>query len=314
LHDIVLAPANLTRAENLDLLTLKAAVSTAGLEPGKTYTAQVQLKDGRRLTAPVTVQPPRPSIMLLSKGVQDAVNGNPQSVQFGSPDDFPVDGKLVFFLKSTTPASFPRDERIEVAAADSSFQTLLSLADGSLLLADSATAQASLQPMARFGFSAFGPIRVRAVAADGQTSDWLPLGTLVRMPVFKALQCPRAESQPCLLSGSNLFLATAIAANPQFDSATPVPPEFTGTQLIVPHPVNGTIYVKLRDDPNTVQSLMLPGTTLTAAEQKAALPLLQPAQPLPTPAAAADSSAPPDQTAPPDQPQEPQQPAASTQK
>jgi len=37
-----------------------------------------------------------------------------------------------------------------------------------------------------------------------------------------------------------------------------VPPDFTGTQLSVPHPVNGVLYLKLRDDPATVQTLTLP--------------------------------------------------------
>ena len=39
--------------------------------------------------------------------------------------------------------------------------------------------------------------------------------------------------------------------------ATDVPPDFTGTQLNVPHPVNGSLYLRLRDDPETVQTLSL---------------------------------------------------------
>jgi hypothetical protein len=53
-----------------------------------------------------------------------------------------------------------------------------------------------------------------------------------------------------------------------------VTPEFTGTQLSVPHPVNGLLYLKLRDDPATVQTLTLPilpasqaGTQVGAAAQ-----------------------------------------------
>ena len=74
-----------------------------------------------------------------------------------SPEDLPVDGHLVFFLKSDVPADFPRDEKVEVAAADESFHTTLALSDGSLMLEDSHTAEASLDPLARFGSSAFGP-------------------------------------------------------------------------------------------------------------------------------------------------------------
>ncbi|MFP5276793.1 MAG: hypothetical protein ACLGPM_06740 [Acidobacteriota bacterium] len=288
LHGIVFTPAGLSRAENLDELALKAGGSTAGLAPGRPYTAQVDLKDGRRFDAPVTVLPPRPKIMLLSKGVQAPEGAALPPLQFGSPDDLPVDGRLVFFLKSNVPASFPRDEKIELAAADSSFHTMLGLTDGSLLLADTTTAEAALQPRTRFGFSAFGPVRVRAVSPEGLTSDWVPLGTLVRVPGFKELRCPRAESKPCILTGTNLFLTTAVSATQQFADATQVPPEFTGTELVVPHPVDGQLYVKLRDDPSIVQTLTLPVTLITVHQAKK-LPEPPPTTPVPatTPSAAA---------------------------
>jgi hypothetical protein len=101
-------------------------------------------------------------------------------------------------------------------------------------------------------------VQARALSADGIAGDWLPLGTLVRTPGFKELRCPHAVAKPCVLSGSNLFLATAIAATPTFENPIDVPADFTGTQLPVPHPSSGTLYVKLRDDPGTVQTLTLP--------------------------------------------------------
>jgi hypothetical protein len=73
------------------------------------------------------------------------------------------------------------------------------------------------------------------------------------------------------LSGTNLFLAESVASSSDFDNAVNVPADFTGTQLTVPHPVNGVLYLKLRDDPETVQTLalsampMTPGTTAPAA-------------------------------------------------
>jgi len=54
-----------------------------------------------------------------------------------------------------------------VAAADGSFHTVLALADGSLMLEDAKTAIGMVEPLARFGSSAFGPVRARAVSADG---------------------------------------------------------------------------------------------------------------------------------------------------
>jgi hypothetical protein len=44
-----------------------------------------------------------------------------------------------------------------------------------------------------------------------------------------------------------------------------VAPEFTGTELIVPHPVNGVLYLKLRDDPAIVQTLALPVTPIASS-------------------------------------------------
>jgi hypothetical protein len=259
---IELTPSILNRVGDLDELLMTAGGSTASLVPGKHYAAHVDLKDGRTLSARVTVDPPRPQVTLLSKGVQNDVSPSQPPVQLGSADDLPIEGRLVFFLKSVVPHAFPRDEKVEVAAADSSFQTTLTFGDGSLMLEDAQTVVGSLQPLSRFGASAFGPVRVRVLSANGTTGDWQPLGTLVRLPGFSALRCPRSPTKPCVLSGTNLFLATSFAATPDFDNPVDVNAQFTGTQLTVPHPVNGVLYVKLRDDPATVQTLTLAVTAM----------------------------------------------------
>jgi len=305
---ITFTPSGLKHVENYDQLVMNAAQPTSSLEPYKSYIAHVELKDTRMLNAPVTVEPPRPQITLLNKGVQqDGSAAVP--VQLGSPDDLPVEGHLVFFLRSVVPVAFPRDEKIELASTNPGFTTMLTLSDGSLMLENADTAEASLEPLSRFGSSAFGPVRVRAISADGAASDWLPLGTLVRLPGFKQLRCPRSISRPCSLSASDLFLADAFAATPTFDNPTDVPPEFTGTQLVVPHPVNGVLYLKLRDDPATVQTLTLPILPLTSpvSDVPALKPL--PETPPPAPAAApagpsaAPLAAPPAETSPENKPE-----------
>ncbi|MGA9668213.1 MAG: hypothetical protein WBQ94_03345 [Terracidiphilus sp.] len=288
LAGVTWTPGALTREEDVDNLKLNSADSTAGLEPDKAYLANVDLRDGRHLKAPVTVNPPRPQVELLSKGSQDdPANASP--VRLGSPDDLPLDRRFVFFIKSKVPTSFPRTEKVEVAASDLSFHTVLSLADGSLRLEDAKTAIGTMQPLARFGSSAFGLLRARPVSADGTTGDWLPLGTLVRLPEFKELRCPHAVARPCALTGSDLFLASSVGATAELDNATDVPQDFTGTQLIVPHPVNGTLYLRLRDDPQTVQTLTLPVTPMAPA---AVSKLSAPQQAPPAPAPAASSTAP----------------------
>jgi hypothetical protein len=98
-----------------------------------------------------------------------------------------------------------------------------------------------------------------------------------------------------MLTGSNLFLANSIASTPDFGNPTEVPPEFTGTQLIVPHPAAGVLYLKLRDDPATVQTLTLPVVPITLPAEAAAIK----SQPGTTPAPASlQSTPPPDATAP----------------
>lgn len=277
LNGINWSPAALSRVQDIDRLAMNADSSTANLQPDQHYFAEVLLRDGRRLRAHVNVAPPRPQISLLSKGSQDQATESLAPVHFGSPDDLPVERKLLFFLKSRVPASFPRDEKVEVSAVDGSFHTVLSLADGSLMLEDATTALGVVEPLARFGPSAFGPVQARAVSADGVAGDWLPLGTLVRMPGFKELRCPHATNRPCTLTGNNLFLATAIAATPSFDDPVDVPSDFTGSQLSLPHPANGVLYLKLRDDPSTIQTLTLPVVPVSAgAVAPGKLPAPQP--------------------------------------
>lgn len=275
LDGVVWTPVDLKRVQDQDQLQMKADNATAGLEPGKRYTAKVELRDGRELKVPVRVEVQRPQVTLLSKGTQDEESTDASPVQLGSPNDLPVGRRLVFFLKSNIPATFPRDEKVEVAAADDSFHTTLSLSDGTLMLEDANTALGVVEPLAKFGSSAFGPVQARVISSDGVAGNWLSLGTLVRLPGFKDLHCPRNISRPCTLTGTNLFLAESVASTPDFDNSVDVPADFTGTQLTVPHPVNGLLYLKLRDDPATVQTLalsvmpMAPGTVAPTATKPA---------------------------------------------
>jgi hypothetical protein len=265
LNGIVWTPVALKRVQDTDQLELTTTSPTTRLEPGKHYVAKVELRDGREVKTPITVEKPRPEIMLLSKGTQDELSADPSPVRLGSSEDLPVERRLVFFLKSKSPANFPRDQKIEVAAVDDSFHTVLSLSDGSLILEDASTALGVVEPLTKFGSSAFGPVRVRAISAEGVKGEWMSLGTLVRMPGFKELHCPRSAAKPCTLTGSNLFLVASIAATSEFDPSFDVPADFTGTQLPVPHPVNGVLYLRLRDDPNTVQTLSMAVTPATPA-------------------------------------------------
>ncbi len=259
----------------------------SSLAAGDRLTAQVALNDGRTLHLPLLVETARPSVMLLSKAdvLPDAQPKTLFNIKLASQNDLPVGDALIFSLKSAQP--FPRAGKIEIASADDSLHTTLSLSDpgASLILESPDTLLATLQPMKAFGPSAFGPIRMRAIAPDGTPGEWLPLVTLVRLPTFTRLSCPVAAPQPstsgdttesttavpsvmppsaksCTLSGTGLYFLDSIATDESFSNPTRVPEGFVGLSLAVPPPTGGAYYLRLRDDPNTIDTVSLPAGPL----------------------------------------------------
>lgn len=258
LDSVHFVPEKLARLKLQDQLDLAAPppAKIPAFHAGETLTAHVSLKDGRILDLQTTVEPPRPKISLVSKNVQPGAD--PSAIRFGNGDELPQDARLSFFLKSEVPAKFPHAEKIEVAAVDGSYDVLLSLADGNLVLEDSQSVLAVLDPLKNFGPSAFGPLQFRAVSEDGSKGDWQPLANLVRVPALKDVHCPGAPDQQCTLSGSNLFLLDSVASDPQFKNMISVPAGFVNSTLRVPRPNGTLLYIKLRDDPATVDTVALP--------------------------------------------------------
>ncbi|HEX4651149.1 MAG TPA: hypothetical protein VH250_06550, partial [Granulicella sp.] len=241
---------------------------------GDHLTANITLHDGRTLTAPVTVSAPRPSVTLLSKNAQ---LGAPPEITLSSADDLPLSAPLTFTLKTAQP--FPRSGRVEVETLDGTLRSVLTLApSGGLVLQDPRIVVATLDPLRAFGPSAFGALHFRAIfplkkhgdnsaatdptnttAEDEASSNWIPLGTLVRLPQLSTLQCPADPTASCILSGSSLYLIDAISPDPAFDSPSRVPDGYTGSAINVPHPASaGTLFLKLRDDPNPVNAASIP--------------------------------------------------------
>jgi hypothetical protein len=66
--------------------------------------------------------------------------------------------------------------------------------------------------------------------------------------------------QDCVLSGDKLFLIDAVSADPDFAASVTVPDGFVQSALNVPVPKGRTLYIKLRDDPSTVDTAVLPVT------------------------------------------------------
>jgi len=258
LNGVHFVPAKLSRVQQKDELGLAipSAAPAANLEPEEKLVAHVGLKDGRILELQTTVEAPRPKVTLENKSVQPGPT--PSAIRLGNHDELPLDGRLLFFVKSEVPETFPRTEKIEVATADNAFDTMLGLADGSLVLQDSHSVLAVLDPLKNFGPSAFGQLQFRAVDADNSKSDWQPLANVVRLPALKEIRCPDAPDQQCKLSGTNLFLIDSVASSAQFTNTVSVPVGYVGSTLSVPRPNGTLLYIKLRDDPATVSTVVLP--------------------------------------------------------
>lgn len=258
LNKISFAPGKLSREKQEDHLELVApgSAAIAKWQPGEKLELHAVLKDGRTLDLQTTVEPPRPRVALVSKSVQPGAA--PFSVRLENNGELPQNGRLTFFVKSELPAKFPRTEKIEISTADASFDSMLSVGDGSLIRQDSQSVLATFDPLKNFGPSAFGPLQFRAVDESGATGDWQPLANLVRIPVLKDVLCPDAADKPCTLRGTNLFLLDSVAADAQFKDMVAVPAGYAEATLSVPRPNGTLLYIKLRDDPATVDSVALP--------------------------------------------------------
>ena len=295
-------PGALSRSDEQDILLMSVApaVNTADLHPDQKLVAHVSLKDGRTLPLPVTIATPRPEVALISKSIQpvplqspppallqtapqipssgapNLPNSPPLQIHLGEPDELPLDARLSFSLKSVVPDHFPRAQTIDVATDDESLHATLSLANGKLVLEDAKTVVATLDPAKDLGASAFGPLKFRAVDANGATGDWQPLAQLVRLPVLTQVKCVKLPQKQCVLTGSSLYLIDAIAADPDFTNSVSVPDGYADLTLVVPHPdATKTLYLKLRDDPSAVNTAQTANSTDPTQQTSVNAPLLR---------------------------------------
>lgn len=280
-NGMVFNPENLSRANQEDQLRLVShdPLVTAAFDAAVPIVARVTLMDGRTLTLNAFVEPSRPRLILLSKTVQAAETPDPPAVvHLSNPEELAQDSRLSFFLKTQLPESFPPNEKVEVATSDESFHVLLSMQDGNLTLQDSKTVFAVLDPMKLLGPSAFGQLKFRPIGADSVEGDWQPLVNLVRIPEIKGVRCSTSvkpqdsasadkatktsSSDPaqkvCTLIGEKLFLIDAVSIESDFLNPVMVPDGFVERSLTVPEPKNQTLYLKLRDDPTTVSTAVVP--------------------------------------------------------
>ncbi len=294
-------PGALSRVGEQDELSMSRAVAAAGqaigLQPHQKLTARVALKDGRILPLPVTIDEPRPEVALIRKTLQPPATPEPTEtallqaapapssqapqplqVHLNSPDEVPLNARLSFALKAVLPDHFPRTQTIDVATADESLHTTLSIANGRLVLEDAKTVVATLDPQKDLGGSAFGALKFRPVSSEGVGGDWQPLAQLVRLPVLSQLKCVKAQLKQCTLTGSNLFLIESIASDAAFVNSTSVPEGYADLTLTVPHPeATRTLYLKLRDDPGVINTAQAQPATETPQQNAGASSISAPA-------------------------------------
>jgi hypothetical protein len=263
-------PGELTSRNGIDELPMvaKDPQSAIGLKPERNIAAKVSLKDGRVFPLLGVIDAPRPAATLLGTVVQPSPSSQSSNIQLSEQTELPQDATLTFSLRTQYPAAFAHDETVEVATGDESSTATLNFANGGVMLENSQVAVATLNPAKAFGGAAFGPLQYR-VSAKGVAGDWQPLVNLVRLPALRDLKCPPTPELACKLSGSNLFLIDSISADPRFTQSVKVPDGFLGSALPVPHPVTGSLYVKLRDNPSTVNATSLVMQELPAAPEAA---------------------------------------------
>lgn len=272
LRGVKFMPGKLTRTGNLDALSLAVAEPKAdskspapvppaqvtALTPGADTIAQILLKDGRVVPVPATIEDARPRVTIINELVQPPPAPQPTPaalMKLTAQNELPMNGTLTFALKSQTPETFSKGESIEVATVDGLSSVTFSLSSGDLVLQDAKTAIATLDPAKVFRGSAFGPLQLRAILADGTMGDWLPLATLVRLPAFASYTCPPDTTQSCTLTGDRLFLLDSIASDQQFTKPVQVPDGFAAGSIQVPHAQGGQLFAKLRDNPDVVNTI-----------------------------------------------------------
>jgi hypothetical protein len=223
--DVRFTPGELTHSGDKDTLTLKAADRKAaeGLPANLRATAHVVLKDGRTMELENTVSGHRPQVMLASKSVESAPDAS-NLVHLVDPNELPVGSEVTFVLKTVATPGFSRSDKVEVQSDDQTLHTTLEVSNGSLVLQDSSTMLGRFDPLKSFGPSAFGKLQLRALDSSGSPGDWIPLGTLVRVPVIASVKCGRATRAAAAAAAAAATRAANASDAPATTEASGPPP------------------------------------------------------------------------------------------
>jgi hypothetical protein len=195
--------------------------------------------------------PPQLAVTLIARHAERPAQVAPIPIALGSDDQIAGDATLRISLRAGTGMRFTGRETVEIAAGSGGDVARLTVGKG-VMIADPQVAIVTIQPASALGSSAFGPLRARIVR-DGIAGDWLPIGTLVRLPTIRQLRCPEDAAAPaCELSGDNLFLISAVSPTLGFEKPVTIPDGYPGNAIQVPRPAGKTLYVRWHDDPTGI--------------------------------------------------------------
>lgn len=250
---LLLRPDGLTRDGAVDRLRLVAQGDKGAGEAGSEMAARIRLRDGRTVTLAVTVAAARPQVGLLSKDISlgaPPVNG--KALALNGDNLLPDNGQLVFSVRAGEGTKLSASDVIEIARMDEDAAPIRLTAANGLRLEGPKVMVARLDPKA-MAPALFGPLHFRLLRGN-EASDWQPLVTLARLPQIDAVAC-EGDAQACTIRGRDLFLIDAVGATSSLDQASQVAQGYTGSALKAPAPLDGKLYLRLRDAPDSVVTL-----------------------------------------------------------
>ena len=271
---------------------------SAAFDAGVPIAARVTLMDGRALDLNGFVEPQRPKLTLLSKNIQQEASapmirlGNPEELPQDArlnfflksqvPETFPPNEKVEL---ATADDSF----HVSLSMKDGNLtlqdsKTIFAVLDPMKLLGPSAFGLLKFRAVGADGVegdwqplvnlvrvpelkAVHCPTALPKTPAKTVATEREPEGRVSMKEVTAPIKTGgekdpadknSATNPQCVLTGDKLFLIDAISADPDFANPVTVPDGFVDAALSIPSPKGGTLYIKLRDDPATVNTAIVP--------------------------------------------------------
>ncbi len=212
------------------------------------------------------------------------------ALHLGSNEDLPINQELTFSLKSHEP--FPRTAKIEIANADETLRTDLTVAAGTPPPRPSEPTHHSRHPRSTQNLR---HLRLRPSPPPRHLPRRHPRrlapphhprpSSHTRHPHLR----PPDPTTLCTLTGAKLYLIESISTNADFTTPITIPDGFVASAISVPRPAelattrsksrptSTTLYLRLRDDPIPTNS-----ATIQVVPLNGAMPVL-PAPYIPIP-------------------------------